>query len=129
MVLTRKGSYALLQFRSFLFENAMKLYFLGNSLIKKHIKPIADILVFVFFICIIPAPCLAKFSFAVLSDQRQFSGPGTYNNPNYFLGAVTALEKLGAGAFMISAGDIDHLKIPNDSITLILQTNDKRIVQ
>lgn len=90
----------------------MKLYFLDNNLIKKHIKPIADTLVFVFFICIVPAPCLAQFSFAVLSDQRQFSGPGTYNNPNYFLGAVRALEKLGAGAFMISAGDIDP---PEDS--------------
>jgi len=65
---------------------------------------------------ILPPPVLAQFSFAVVSDQRQFSGPGSYNTPNYFLGAMLALNELGAGAFIVSPGDIDP---PEDSMWTI----------
>lgn len=47
------------------------------------------------------------FTFAVSADMRQFSGPGTYDTPNYFRGVCEAIAALGENAFMISPGDID----------------------
>ncbi len=47
------------------------------------------------------------FSFAVTADMRSFAGPGDYDTPAYFRGAVEALDALGGGAFMVSPGDID----------------------
>ena len=47
------------------------------------------------------------FTFAVTADMRQFAGPGTYDSAQYFRGAVEAIAAHGAGAFMISPGDID----------------------
>ncbi|MDY0040622.1 MAG: metallophosphoesterase [Desulforhabdus sp.] len=52
-------------------------------------------------------PAWADFSFSVTSDQRNYTGAGVYNHRDYFLGVVLALRERGAGAFMISPGDID----------------------
>jgi len=48
-----------------------------------------------------------QFWFAVSADMRQFSGPGEYDTQQYFRGACQAIAALGAGAFMVSPGDID----------------------
>ena len=47
------------------------------------------------------------FTFAVTADMRNFSGEGSYNNPDYFRGAMEAINALGGSAFMLSPGDID----------------------
>ena len=49
----------------------------------------------------------ASFSFAAVADMRYFAGPGHYDTPQYFRGAVEAIAAVGGGAFMISPGDID----------------------
>jgi len=49
----------------------------------------------------------SQFWFAVSADMRQFSGPGEYDTQQYFRGACQAIAALGAGAFMVSPGDID----------------------
>ena len=49
----------------------------------------------------------SSFTFAVTADMRQFSGPGTYDTPQYFRGACEFIHRLGDGAFMVSPGDID----------------------
>lgn len=60
----------------------------------------------------VPAVELAPFSFSVTADMRSFSGPGTFDSPKAFRGAVEAIADLGQGtggpsAFMISPGDFD----------------------
>lgn len=47
------------------------------------------------------------FTFVVTADMRFYSGPGQYDTPQYFRGAVEAIAAIDEGAFMISAGDID----------------------
>ncbi|MEW6745709.1 MAG: metallophosphoesterase [Planctomycetota bacterium] len=47
-----------------------------------------------------------SLSFIVTADMRNFAG-GDYHSPQYFLGACRAIRKVGAGAFMISPGDLD----------------------
>lgn len=47
------------------------------------------------------------FTFAVTADMRNFSGDGSYNNANYFRGAMEAIDAVGGSAFMLSPGDID----------------------
>ena len=46
------------------------------------------------------------FTFDVTCDMRVFAGPD-YQNSKFFLGVCQAIKKIGAGAFMISPGDID----------------------
>jgi len=46
------------------------------------------------------------FRFALACDQREYAGPGM-DALEYFRGACEALASIGAGAFMISPGDID----------------------
>ena len=58
-----------------------------------------------------------RFSFAVTSDQRQYSGSG-YNSSSYFRGVVEAVQRQGSHVFMISPGDIDP---PADSFWTIQQ--------
>jgi len=48
----------------------------------------------------------APFSFSVTCDMRQYAGPN-YDDPDYFRGVCEAIGNFGAGAFMISPGDID----------------------
>jgi hypothetical protein len=48
-----------------------------------------------------------QFTFAVTADMREYSGPGTYDTPQFFRGAGEAITSVGGGAFMISPGDID----------------------
>jgi hypothetical protein len=48
-----------------------------------------------------------QFSFAVTADMREYSGPGQYDTSKYFRGACEGINTLGAGAFMVSPGDID----------------------
>ncbi len=48
-----------------------------------------------------------QFTFAVTADMRWYSGPGTYDTPQFFRGANEAIASLSGGAFMISPGDID----------------------
>jgi len=64
------------------------------------------------FILGMPLFARAQFSFTVTSDQRQYSGPGIYKSINYFRGVVEAIQDKGAGAFLVSPGDIDP---PGDS--------------
>jgi hypothetical protein len=45
----------------------------------------------------------APYFFTVTADMREFTG----DNPDYFRGACEAIREVGAGAFMISPGDID----------------------
>lgn len=47
-----------------------------------------------------------KYSFAVTSDMRQFTGP-KHPGPQFFEGVCAALQQAGPGAFMLSPGDID----------------------
>jgi hypothetical protein len=47
------------------------------------------------------------FDFVVAADMRQFAGPGQYDTPQYFRGAVEAIESSGNPAFLISPGDLD----------------------
>ncbi len=49
----------------------------------------------------------APFSFAVTADMRNYAGPDTYDTTQFYRGACEAISALGAGAFMISPGDID----------------------
>jgi hypothetical protein len=60
-------------------------------------------------------PCLERtgqaggvqFTFAITADMRLYSGPGTYDTPQFFRGACEAINSLGGTAFMVSPGDID----------------------
>jgi hypothetical protein len=54
-----------------------------------------------------PAVAGDGFAFAVTADMREFAGPGTYDTPQYYRGAVEAIAALGDSAFMASPGDID----------------------
>jgi len=47
------------------------------------------------------------FSFAAAADTRYFAGPGQYDTPQYFRGAVEAVAQVGESAFMVSPGDLD----------------------
>ncbi len=47
------------------------------------------------------------FTFAITADMRWYAGPGAYDTPQYFRGAVEAIAGLGDTAFMVSPGDID----------------------
>lgn len=49
----------------------------------------------------------STFSFAVLADMRNFTGPGQYDTSQYFRGAVQVLPDAGGAAFVLSPGDID----------------------
>ena len=48
-----------------------------------------------------------SFSFAVAADMRNFAGPGQYDTPQYFRGAVEAISHTGTTAFLVSPGDLD----------------------
>lgn len=63
-----------------------------------------------------PLSVFAEFSFSIISDQRQYSGSGVYDSSSYFRGAIEAINSVGAGAFIISPGDIDP---PEDSLWTI----------
>ena len=54
-----------------------------------------------------PAAAQEPFTFVVTADMRGFAGPGAYDTPTYFRGAAAAIDRQGAGLFMISPGDID----------------------
>mgnify|MGYP002347041877 CR=1 FL=1 len=47
-----------------------------------------------------------RFTFAVTADMHTFTGPGAYNTPSYFRGAVEAIADAGPTAFMVSPGDM-----------------------
>jgi len=57
------------------------------------------------------------FTFAVTVDQRQYTGPGIYDTPDYYRGACEAIAALGGGVFMVSPGDID----PPDNVKWTLE--------
>ena len=54
-----------------------------------------------------PTAAQSPFTFAVVSDMRNYSGPGTYDTSQYFKGAVEAIGAMGPGAFLLGPGDID----------------------
>ena len=56
-----------------------------------------------------PAPPSAElgFSFAVVTDMRYYAGPGVYDSPSYFRGAMQAMGSLGPVAFVLTPGDMD----------------------
>lgn len=60
-----------------------------------------------------------SFTFAITADMRQYSGPGFFDVPYFFRGAVEAIADHGQGAFMLSPGDIDP---PWDVYWTITQT-------
>jgi Calcineurin-like phosphoesterase len=60
-----------------------------------------------------------SFTFAVTADMREFAGPGNYDAPQYFRGAVEAIAAYSSSALMISPGDIDP---PWDVYWTITQT-------
>lgn len=62
------------------------------------------------------------FTFAVAADMRNFSGDGSYNNSNYFLGAMEAIGAVGGSAFMLSPGDIDPVDDVKWTIELVMGT-------
>ena len=64
----------------------------------------------VFFIALVQTRTSAQgggFTFALAVDQRNFTGPGTYDTPAYFRGALEAINRLGPTAFLVSPGDVD----------------------
>jgi hypothetical protein len=46
------------------------------------------------------------FTFLLTADIRFFTGP-PYDSPDYFQGALRAIDRFGRGDFMVSPGDID----------------------
>jgi hypothetical protein len=56
---------------------------------------------------IIPSVKDDTFSFVATADMREFAGPGVYDSAQYFRGATQSVAAHGAGAFMLSPGDID----------------------
>jgi hypothetical protein len=60
-------------------------------------------------IFLIPQFAAGQFSFVVTADQRTYTGPGTYDEPNYYKGVIEAIANRpgGSGVFMVSPGDID----------------------
>lgn len=62
------------------------------------------------------------FTFAVAADMRNFSGDGSYNNSNYFRGAMEAIGAVGGSAFILSPGDIDPVDDVKWTIELVMGT-------
>lgn len=60
------------------------------------------------------------FTIAVTSDQRWYSGPGTYDTSQYYRGACEAIAAVGETAFMVSPGDIDEVAGVHWTITQTL---------
>jgi predicted phosphodiesterase len=52
----------------------------------------------------------AAFTFAVTADMRAFTGPGLYDTPGYFRGAVEGIRSVGTPAFMLTLGDLDPVQ-------------------
>ena len=48
-----------------------------------------------------------SLTFTIVADQRYYTGPGQYDTPSYFRGALEAIDEIGVGAFLLSPGDID----------------------
>jgi len=48
-----------------------------------------------------------SLTFTLAVDMRNYTGPGEYDTPQYFRGALQAIDALGVGAFLLSPGDID----------------------
>ena len=90
--------------------------------LKSEVKKIPSLFVLFLFL-LNPFLGKAKFSFVVTSDQRKYSGPGKYDSPEYFWGAVKAIQTQGKGAFMISPGDIDPPENSKWTIEQILGLN------
>ncbi len=70
--------------------------------------------IFTVFLLVVPAlpNFIARaensdFSVSMAVDMRSYSGPGYYDEPEYFRGVCEAIGELGAGEFMLSPGDID----------------------
>ena len=51
-----------------------------------------------------------RLNIAVVADMRQFAGPGRYDSPRYFRGAVEAIAARGDVDVVISPGDIDPVE-------------------
>jgi hypothetical protein len=49
-----------------------------------------------------------RFSFAIASDMRSYTGSGTYDTPSYFRGVTEEIAEIGTTSFMVSPGDLDH---------------------
>jgi hypothetical protein len=74
----------------------------------KLLKPVG---VFVALIALtgcrtLPEDRPTAFSFIVTADVREFTAP-RYPGEEYFLGVCNGIQKVGAGDFMLSPGDID----------------------
>jgi hypothetical protein len=64
----------------------------------------------------------ASLTFTTAADMRYFTGPGIYDTPQYFRGALQAIGDLGVGAFLLSPGDIDPPALARWTITSTLDT-------
>jgi hypothetical protein len=49
----------------------------------------------------------SPFTFAIVADMRNFTGPGQYDTDQYFRGAVQTISDTGGAVFVLSPGDID----------------------
>jgi predicted phosphodiesterase len=58
-----------------------------------------------------------SLTFSIIADMRNYTGPGAYDSPSYFRGALEAIDALGVGAFLLSPGDLDPLTSAYWSIT------------
>jgi hypothetical protein len=58
-------------------------------------------------------------SFIIAQDQR-YKATEKYHKPEFFMGALLAIEKVGKGAFMISPGDIDPMEATRNLVAEIL---------
>lgn len=63
-----------------------------------------------------------ELTFTIAADMRNYSGPGDYDTPQYFRGALEAINALGVGAFLLTPGDMDPLTSVYWSITSTLGT-------
>ncbi|RQW02430.1 hypothetical protein EH222_13685, partial [candidate division KSB1 bacterium] len=52
--------------------------------------------------------------------QRNYAGPGLYDNSSYYRGAIEALGSVGAGAFMVVIGDMDPVQSTEYTIEAVL---------
>ncbi len=74
------------------------------------------------YLCLSPTPAAAQgpFAFVVLADVRQYAGPGIYDSPDYFRGALEATTTLTDVAFLVAPGDMDPLEDVQWTITTTL---------
>ncbi len=97
----------------------------GGNTIMKRTRNIIFIALFlgmvltVFFLC---STADKPISFIVAQDQR-YKATERYHRPEFYLGALDAIEAAGKGAFMLSPGDLDPVHATRELVAEVLGEN------